>query len=304
MNTNLKVGFLGIGNMGYPMALNLKKKGFEVTAFDLSADALTKAKSEGLKTATTALDAAKFGDVMITMLPAAKHVEALYLGSDGILAQLKKLGRTSTKIIDCSTITPESAQKVAAAAKELGFEFLDAPVSGGTGGAQAGTLTFMIGGENKTLDGLRSVFEAMGKNIFHAGSAGFGQVAKVCNNMLLAIHMIGTSEALALGTKFGMDPKVLSEIMSKASGNNWSLQVYNPYPGVQETSAATRGYTGGFASALMKKDLLSAIEAASSKHVDTPLGQKSCEIYTDHCAKGFEHSDFSSVIKRFAKELS
>lgn len=301
----MKIGFLGIGNMGYPMALNLHKKGFSVAVFDLSADALSKAKSEGLKTASNAFDAAKDADLVISMLPAAKHVESLYLGNEGLLSRLKAQRVSNLpKVVDCSTISPESAQKVAQAATSMGFEFLDAPVSGGTGGAQAGTLTFMIGGSPSTLETLRPAFEAMGKNIFHAGDVGFGQVAKVCNNMLLAIHMIGTSEALALGTKFGMNPKVLSEIMSKASGNNWSLQVYNPYPGVQENSAATRGYTGGFASALMKKDLGLAAEASTSKKVETPLGKLALEIFSSHCDNGFESQDFSSVIKRFAAELT
>jgi 3-hydroxyisobutyrate dehydrogenase len=305
MDVLKKIAFLGTGNMGYPMALNLHKKGFEVCVFDLNPEALARAKSDGLATATDAATATKSAEVVISMLPAAKHVESLYLGPDGLLSKIKAAQSSSAlpKIIDCSTISPESAQKVAAEAKSLGFEFLDAPVSGGTGGAQAGTLTFMIGGEAKTLEPLRPIFEAMGKNVFHAGASGFGQVAKVCNNMLLAVHMIGTSESLALGTKFGMDPKVLSEIMSKSSGNNWSLQVYNPYPDVQETSAATRGYTGGFASGLMKKDLGLALEASKSQGVDTPLGKHALEIFSDHCEQGFEACDFSSVIKRFAKEL-
>ncbi len=298
-----KIAFLGIGNMGYPMALNLHKKGYEVCVFDLSSESLARAKSEGLKTSDSALAASEHSDIIISMLPAAKHVESLYLGEAGLLTLLKKTRTKLPFIIDCSTISPESAQKVSAFAKSLGYEFLDAPVSGGTGGAQAGTLTFMIGGAASTVAKLKPAFEAMGKNVFHAGSAGFGQVAKVCNNMLLAIHMIGTSEALALGTKFGMDPNTLSEIMSKSSGNNWSLQVYNPYPGVQETSAATRGYTGGFASALMQKDLGLALEASAQQNVETPLGKHSLEIYNQHCENGFAASDFSSVIKRFAKEL-
>lgn len=303
----MKIAFLGIGNMGYPMVLNLHKKGFAVTVFDLSSDALARARAEGLQTADNAFAAAQNAELIVSMLPAAKHVENLYLGdaNNGLLAQLKGLGRPSLPaVIECSTSSPECAQKLAVAAKTLGYEFLDAPVSGGTGGAQAGTLTFMVGGDPALLTKFKSVFEAMGKNIFYAGDAGFGQVAKVCNNMLLAIHMIGTSEALALGTKFGMDPKVLSEIMSKASGNNWSLQVYNPYPGVQEASAATRGYTGGFASALMKKDLGLAVDAAKAQSVDTPLGNLANKIYNEHCASGFEGQDFSSVIKRFAKELT
>jgi len=299
-----QIAFLGIGNMGYPMALNLHKKGFRVTVFDLSTDALARAQAEGMATATDAFEAAKNADVVISMLPAAKHAEGLYLGSDGLLARLKAHRKDrAPKVADCSTTSPDCAIKLAAAAKALGMDFLDAPVSGGTAGAAAGTLTFMVGGTESLLTSFRPILEAMGKNLFYAGAAGFGQVAKVCNNMLLAIHMIGTSEALALGTKFGMDPKVLSEIMSKASGNNWSLQVYNPYPGVQEASAATRGYTGGFASALMKKDLGLAEDAARTQGVETPLGKHALEIYSDHCAQGFEAKDFSSVIKRFAKEL-
>lgn len=300
-----KIAFLGIGHMGYPMALNLHKKGFVVSVFDLSKPALERAKTDGLFVADSAKDAAKDAEAVISMLPAAKHVESLYLGQSGLLQELKSSKKTNLPyIVDCSTISPESAQKVSAHATALGFEILDAPVSGGTGGAQAGTLTFMVGGNPKNLETLRPVFEAMGKNIFHAGDAGFGQVAKVCNNMLLAIHMIGTSEALALGTKFGMNPKTLSEIMSKSSGSNWSLQTYNPYPGVQETSAASRGYTGGFASSLMLKDLGLAIEAAEKQSTKTPLGALAHKIFAEHCESGFEGQDFSSVIKRFAKELT
>jgi len=301
LKTVKKIGFIGIGNMGYPMALNLHKAGFEVEVFDLSEASLKAAKSDGLACASSAHQAATSKDMIVSMLPAGKHVEALYLGAEGLLTLLKSK-KESPIVVDCSTIAAENALRVSAQAKELGIEFLDAPVSGGTGGAAAGTLSFMVGGQASTLGSAKPALEKMGKNIFHAGPSGSGQVAKACNNMLLAIHMIGTSEALALGVKHGMKAEVLSEIMSKSSGANWSLEVYNPFPGVQEGSAATRGYTGGFASALMLKDLGLARDAAANSGVDTPLGKVALDLYKSHCEAGMDNLDFSSIIKSIIKE--
>ncbi len=218
------ITFIGLGNMGAPMASNLLKAGHKVTVFDLSDDAVSALKAEGASSAATAHDAARGAECVITMLPAGQHVEAVYLGAEGLLAALPE----GTLVIDSSTIAPETAKKVAAEASERSIRFLDAPVSGGVGGAKAGTLTFICGGAEADYAAAQPILQDMGKNIFHAGEHGSGQVAKICNNMLLAILMAGTSEALALGVKNGLDPAVLSEIMKQSSGGNWALNVYNP----------------------------------------------------------------------------
>ena len=215
------ITFIGLGNMGGPMASNLVKAGHDVTVFDLSKEAVEALVAEGAKSANTAHDAAKGAECVITMLPAGQHVEAVYLGEDGLLANLP----AGTLVIDSSTIAPETARGVANAARKMDIPFLDAPVSGGVGGAKAGTLTFICGGSDETFNKAKPILEGMGKNIFHAGDHGSGQVAKICNNMMLAILMAGTSEALALGVKNGLDPAVLSEIMKQSSGGNWALNV-------------------------------------------------------------------------------
>ena len=218
------IAFIGLGNMGAPMAINLVKAGHKVKAFDLSADALARVKAEDGHIAQSAQDAVADAEVIISMLPASQHVDALYLGTPsqmGVLADIKQ----GALIIDCSTIAAATSQKVAKAAETTGIAFIDAPVSGGTGGAIAGTLTFMVGGKAADLERARPYLEKMGKNIFHAGAVGAGQTAKICNNMLLGILMIGTSEAIALGVANGLDPKVLSEIMRRSSGGNWALEV-------------------------------------------------------------------------------
>lgn len=296
----MQIAFIGLGNMGAPMAINLIKAGHSVKAFDLSADALARVKAEGGQTASSAQDAVQGAEVVISMLPASQHVQALYLGKDdapGLLASIAK----GTLIIDSSTIAAATSQQVAKAAAAAGMGFIDAPVSGGTGGAIAGTLTFMVGGSDADLERARPLLEKMGKNIFHAGDVGAGQTAKICNNMLLGILMIGTSEAIALGVANGLDPKVLSEIMRRSSGGNWALEVYNPCPGVQEASAATRGYTGGFGTDLMLKDLGLAQESAMSVKASTPLGGMARQIYAAHCIAGHGPEDFSSVIKMLQK---
>jgi 3-hydroxyisobutyrate dehydrogenase len=232
------------------------------------------------------------------MLPASKHVEALYLGDAGLITQLD----ADTLIIDCSTIAPESARKVAAAAAEAGFDMIDAPVSGGVGGAVGGTLTFMVGGSSKALDIARPLLEIMGKNIFHAGDAGAGQVAKVCNNMLLAVLMTGTAEALQLGVNNGLDPAVLSEIMQKSSGGNWALEVYNPFPGVMPSAPASNDYAGGFLVDLMIKDLGLAMASALETGSSTPMGALARNLYVTHGAKGNGQIDFSSIQTSFQKQ--
>ena len=296
----MQIAFIGLGNMGAPMAINLVKAGHSVKVFDLSADALARVKTEGGHTASSAQDAVQGAEVVISMLPASQHVESLYLGKDGAPGLLSNITKGAL-IIDSSTIAAATSQKVAQAAAAAGMGFIDAPVSGGTGGAIAGTLTFMVGGSDADLERARPLLEKMGKNIFHAGGVGAGQTAKICNNMLLGILMIGTSEAIALGVANGLDPKVLSEIMRRSSGGNWALEVYNPCPGVQENSAATRGYTGGFGTDLMLKDLGLAQESAMTVKASTPLGGMARQIYAAHSLAGHGPEDFSSVIKMLQK---
>ena len=225
------------------------------------------------------------------MLPASRHVEGLYLGDTGLLAN----ANPKTLLIDCSTISPKVAQTVADAAKAKGFVMIDAPVSGGTAGAQAGTLTFMVGGDASAVECARPLLEKMGKNIFHTGANGAGQTVKVCNNMLLGIQMLGTSEALRLGIANGMDPKVLSDIMSKSSGRNWALELYNPCPGVMENVPSSKGYAGGFGVDLMLKDLGLAVENAENLDASVPLGKLAQQLYENHSKAGNGQLDFSSV---------
>ena len=287
----MKVAFLGLGNMGLPMALNLIKAGHQVYGFDLVQAQLDAFKAGSGIPMQSAAEAAKDADVIISMLPASRHVEALYLGDAGLLAT----ANPKSLLIDCSTISPKVSQAVAAAAKAKGFAMIDAPVSGGTAGAQAGTLTFMVGGDALALECARPLLEKMGKNIFHAGASGSGQTVKVCNNMLLGIQMLGTSEALRLGIANGMDPKVLSDIMSKSSGRNWVLELYNPCPGVMESVPSSKGYTGGFGVDLMLKDLGLATENAGDLETSVPLGELSRKLYEAHSKAGNGQLDFSSV---------
>lgn len=287
-----QIAFIGLGNMGSPMAQNLLKGGFALTVFDLAPAAVETLAKAGAKPAAGIAAAVKDADIVLTMLPATEHSEQVYLAPDGVITSAKK----GALLIDCSTINAEAARAIAGTAQEKGFAMLDAPVSGGTAGAAAATLTFIVGGEKDALERARPLFEKMGKNVFHAGASGAGQMAKICNNMLLAIHMIGTAEALSLGAANGLDPKVLSEIISKSSGRNWSLEVYNPFPGVMENVPASRGYAGGFGSALMLKDLGLSQEAADAKHVATPLGHLAKELYAEHSLKGSGKLDFSSII--------
>ena len=290
-----KIGFIGLGNMGEPMAANLVKAGFDVIGFDLIEEAKKKAERSGIHIAEDAVSASENVDALISMLPASEHVESLYLGEDGLLSKLDK----TVLIIDCSTIAPDSAIKVANQAKDLELSMIDAPVSGGVVGAQESKLTFIVGGAENNVERARPLLEKMGSNIFHAGSNGAGQVAKVCNNMLLAIHMCGTAEAIALGVKNGLDASILSEIMRKSSGGNWSLEVYNPYPGVMSSAPASRNYEGGFLNKLMAKDLGLAKEASESTNSETPMGDLARKLYQDLINQGYEDLDFSSIQKKY-----
>ena len=287
----MKVAFLGLGNMGLPMALNLIQAGYQVHGFDLVRDQLDAFRDGGGLPMQSAAEAATGVDVIISMLPASQHVQALYLGLSGLLTT----ANPKTLLIDCSTISPKVSQAVAASAKAKGFAMIDAPVSGGTAGAQAGTLTFMVGGDAVDLERARPLLEKMGKNIFHAGASGSGQTVKVCNNMVLGIQMLGTCEAIRLGIANGMDPKVLSEIMSKSSGRNWVLELYNPCPGIMENVPASKGYAGGFGVDLMLKDLGLATENAGDLEASIPLGQLSRKLYEVHSQAGNGQLDFSSV---------
>ena len=290
-----RIAFIGLGNMGGPMALNLLKGGFAVTVFDLSASAVARLTEAGATAADSASAAAQQAEVVITMLPAGKHVEAVYLNEGGVLDHAP----AGALLIDCSTIAADAARKVAAAAQARGFTMIDAPVSGGVGGAAAGTLTFIVGGSTEALEQARPVLEKMGKNIFHAGDSGAGQVAKICNNMLLGILMAGTSEALALGVANGLDPKVLSDIIAKSSGRNWATELYNPWPGVMENVPASREYSGGFGTDLMLKDLGLAEEAAISAKQAIPLGAQARQLYALHSGLGRGGLDFSSIVRLF-----
>lgn len=292
-----KIAFIGLGHMGLPMACNLVKAGHEVSGFDLVPSALEQLVAAGGKASTSARDAIEGVQIVVSMLPASRHVEGLYLGDDGLLAYIQ----AGSLVLECSTIAPDAARKVHAAAAQMGIEMLDAPVSGGTAGAAAGTLTFMTGGAAATLEKAREILAAMGKNIFHAGPAGAGQVAKVCNNQLLAVHMLGTAEAMALGVANGLDPSALAEIMRQSSGGNWSLEKYNPWPGVMENAPASHDYSGGFATELMTKDLGLAQEAAQSTGSSTPMGSLALQLYRLMIKQGKGKLDFSAVQKLFVE---
>ena len=292
-----KIAFIGLGNMGGPMAKNLVSAGNQVVGFDLVEAAIVDAKKNGIDIVKNASSTTIGAEILISMLPASEHVESLYL-KEGLLKDIDP----STLIIDCSTIAPETSRKVAKEADKLGLSMIDAPVSGGVAGAKAATLTFIVGGRKESLDKAKPLLEKMGKSIFHAGDSGSGQVAKICNNMLLAIHMCGTAESIALGVKNGLNPEILSEIMRKSSGGNWSLEVYNPYPGVMKEVPANRGYEGGFLNKLMFKDLGLAQEASESSNSRTPMGDLARELYQKMIESGFEDLDFSSIQKLYLEK--
>jgi len=287
------IAFIGLGNMGAPMAENLLKAGYSLSVYDLSESATQRLQQAGASVADSPKDAASNAQVIISMLPAGKHVHSVYLGENGLLAELPK----GTLVIDSSTIAAADATAVAEAASNLGIDFLDAPVSGGTGGAVAGSLTFIVGGSAHAFAKAEPILAVMGKNIFHAGDHGAGQVAKICNNMLLGILMAGTAEAINLGVKNGLDPKVLSDIMLQSSGRNWTLEVYNPYPQVMENVPSSNGYQGGFMSKLMQKDLNLAMQTAQDTKVETPMGAKATELYEAHTVENGD-KDFSSIMGR------
>lgn len=290
-----QVAFIGLGNMGGPMAINLVKAGHQVTAFDLSQAALTQVAAEGATVADSAKAAVVGADFIISMLPAGKHVAGLYQDvADAIKAD--------ALVLDCSTIDAATARAVGASLAAKGIAFVDAPVSGGVGGAKAGTLTFIVGGSTEHFAKAQTVLSAMGKNLFHAGDVGAGQIAKICNNMLLSVLMVGTSEAIQLGVDNGLDPKVLSEIMLKSSGRNWTLELYNPCPDVLPNVPSSNNYQGGFMVDLMAKDLGLAAECAQQSQSATPMGALARNLYVAHQRQGFGKLDFSSIFRFFSKK--
>jgi 3-hydroxyisobutyrate dehydrogenase len=295
----MHIGFIGLGNMGAPMAHNLLKAGHQLSVFDLNAAAVENLVGAGaLPVDSPTAIAQGNAELIITMLPAAAHVKGVYLGANGLIAH----SRAGVMLIDCSTIDPHSAREVAKAAAEHGNPMLDAPVSGGTGGAAAGTLTFMVGGSDADFDHAQPILAAMGKNIIHCGAAGNGQVAKVANNMLLGISMIGVAEAMALGVALGMDAKTLAGVINTSSGRCWSSDTYNPFPGVLENAPASRGYSGGFGSDLMLKDLGLATEAAKQVRQPVILGALAQQLYQSFSAQGHGGLDFSAIINQYRKE--
>ena len=286
-----RVAFIGLGNMGGGMAANLAKAGHDVRAFDLLATALDKAKAAGCLPAASAADACREVEAVVTMLPAGKHVASVY--ADSIFGNAP----ASAILIDCSTIDVATAKSVGAAAQANGYAAVDAPVSGGIAAASAGTLTFMVGGSAAAFGRAEPFLSVMGKAVIHAGASGAGQAAKICNNMVLGAEMIATCEAFVLADRLGLDPQKFFEIASVSSGQSWSLTSYAPWPGVGPETPADRDYQGGFATALMLKDLRLAMEAAASVGADTPMGAKAAELYQAFADAGNGALDFSAIIR-------
>lgn len=286
----MKIAFIGLGNMGGGMAANLVKAGHEVRAFDLSQEALAAARENGCTTFSSASEACADAEAVVTMLPNGAIVKSVY--TSDVIGKAP----AGAILLDCSTIDVATAREVISQAEASGYEMVDAPVSGGIAAANAGTLTFMVGGTQSAFERARPILEAMGKAVIHAGDAGNGQAAKICNNMLLAIHMIGTCEAFRMAEKLGLDAQTFYDISSVSSGQNWSMTSYCPVPGVGPQSPSDNGYQGGFAAALMLKDLKLAMEAAEASGASTPLGRHAQELYEQFAAEN-GGLDFSAIIK-------
>jgi 3-hydroxyisobutyrate dehydrogenase len=286
-----KIAFIGLGNMGGPMAANLVKAQHQVLAFDLSATALDAAVDKGARKAASAAEAVRGAEVVVTMLPAGKHVREVY--EKDVLPNAAK----GTLLIDCSTIDVDSARHVGALAEKAGLEMIDAPVSGGVGGATAGTLTFMVGGSEAAFAKAQPILEKMGRNIVHAGATGNGQAAKICNNMILGVSMIAVSEGFMLAKRLGLDAQKLFDVASTSSGQCWSLTNYCPVPGPVPTSPANRDYQAGFTAAMMLKDLLLAQQAAAGAGATTPLGAEAAQLFSLFVNSGHGAKDFSGIIR-------
>ena len=294
-----QIGFIGLGNMGFPMARNLIKAGHTVTGYDVSTAASDRFASDG-GVAATALDMTCMGaEVIITMLPVGKDVREVYLGRGGVLAS----AQNDALLIDASTVDVETARAVAAAAQVNELAMVDAPVSGGVAGAEAGTLTFMVGGSDRAFERAKPILEAMGKTIVHAGGPGHGQAVKICNNMILGVSMIAVSEAFVLAEKLGLDKQKLFDIASKSSGQCWSMTNYCPVPGPVPNSPANRDYQAGFTAAMMLKDLKLAQEAAKAAGTETPMGAEAAALYGRYVDSGEASRDFSGIV-RFIRGVS
>lgn len=291
----MKIAFIGLGNMGGSMAQNLLKAGHQVFGYDLSEIALEHFAQAGGVVCQSPQDVAQQANVVVTMLPAAQHVRTVYLGEQGILKVLP----AGSLCIDSSTIDPKTIQDVAAAAQARQIQVCDAPVSGGTLGAKEGTLTFMVGGDAATFEAVKPVLGAMGKNLVHCGAIGTGQVAKICNNLILGISMTAVAEGMALGVKLGIDPQALAGVINSSSGRCWSSEVYNPWPDICANAPASRGYTDGFAAQLMLKDLGLAVDAAHQAEHPIVLGSLVQQLYQQLCQEGHAHLDFSSIMHHY-----
>ena len=287
----MKIAFIGLGNMGGGMAANLVKAGHRVNAFDLSADALARAQQNGCATFTSVRDAVDGVDAVVSMLPNGTIVDSVF--ESDVLGHAP----TGAILLDCSTIDVDTARKVTADAVAAGYDMVDAPVSGGIAAANGGTLTFMVGGTDTAFARAEPILSAMGKAVIHAGGSGAGQAAKICNNMLLGASMIATCETFIMAQKLGLDLQTFYDISSKASGQNWSMTSYCPVPGVGPTTPADNDYRGGFATALMLKDLKLAMEAAQSVNADVPMGARAAELYAQFDADGKGGLDFSAIIQ-------
>ena len=287
------IGFIGLGNMGAPMAVNLVKAGHQVTGFDVMPGAVEVLSARGGRPAASAAAAAASGELVITMLPAGTQVRAVYLGNDGVLANAHK----AALLIDCSTIDVDTARAVAAAAAESGFDMLDAPVSGGVSGAEAASLTFMVGGEADAFARAQPVLAAMGRTIVHTGPAGNGQAAKICNNMILGVSMIAVCEAFSLAERLGLSAQTLFDIAAKSSGQCWALTSYCPVPGPVPSSPANRGYAPGFTATMMLKDLRLAQQAAGAVAAPAPLGAAAANLYQLFVDEETGRLDFSAIYR-------
>lgn len=294
-----EIGFVGLGNMGLPMAKNLAAAGHNVAGFDHVDAAMRELGTAGGIAANDIAAAVSQAEIIVTMLPAGRHVEEVYLGDTGVLASAK----AGALLIDSSTIDVDTARRVSGAALNAGFDMVDAPVSGGVGGASAGTLTFMVGGSDAAYRQAQPVLEVMGKNIFHAGASGNGQVAKICNNMLLGISMIGTCEAFMLGEKLGLDAQTFFDISSTASGQCWSMTSYCPMPGPVPASPANNDYQAGFTAAMMLKDLVLSQEAAQTATCETPMGARATSLYQQMSEAGADGLDFSGIMRMLQGEI-
>lgn len=294
----MKIAFIGLGNMGGSMAQNLLKSGHQVFGYDLSAVALQHFAEAGGVVCDSPQAAAKQADIVVSMLPAAKHVREVYLGEHSILEVLQ----AGSLCIDSSTIDPQTIQEVAAAAQARQIRVCDAPVSGGTLGAKDGSLTFMVGADVATFEAVKPVLSCMGKNLVHCGDVGTGQVAKICNNLILGISMTAVAEGMALGAKLGIDPQALAGVINSSTGRCWSSEIYNPWPDICENAPSSRGYTDGFAAQLMLKDLGLAVDAAQQADQPIVLGSMVQKLYQQLCQEGNAHLDFSSIMHQYTTQ--